>query len=77
MNEDGAAYVAGRIVGSLVVAAILVWLFVYARSRDAQAANRAVLSWRTIVLTVILVVLAAATRLGEAEAAAAGISWAP
>jgi hypothetical protein len=68
VNDDGVAVLAGRIVGSLVVAAVVVWLFVFARSRDTQAANRAALSWRTIVVGIILIILTAAARIGEAQA---------
>jgi hypothetical protein len=68
MSSEELGALVGRIAGALLIAAILVWVFVYSRSRDTQRANRAALSWRTVLVGAILIVLLAAARVGEAQA---------
>ena len=67
MAEDLGGIV-GRILTAFVLAAGLTWVFVYFRTRDSERAKRAVLSWRTIVLAILLMFLSAVARVGDSTA---------
>lgn len=71
MAEDLGGIV-GRILTAFVLAAGLTWMFVYFRTRDADRAKRAVLSWRTGLLAILLIFLSAVARMGDANGMGAG-----
>jgi hypothetical protein len=68
MDSRDVGALVGRIVFSLLIAMAIVWAFVYIRTRDSERAKQAALSWRSVVLGVLLIILVAAARIGEAQA---------
>jgi ABC-type branched-subunit amino acid transport system permease subunit len=71
MDGEGMGRIVGSVAGAVIVAAAIVWVVSYLRVRETSTAKRAALSWKTVLVAVILIVLLAAARIGDAEALAA------
>jgi hypothetical protein len=70
MDGEGIGRIFGSVAGAVIVAAAIVWVVSYLRVRETSTAKRAALSWKTVLVAVILIVLLAAARIGDAEALA-------
>lgn len=70
MDGEGIRRIVGGVAGAVIVAAVIVWVVSYLRVRETSTANRAAVSWKTVLVAVIMIVLLAAARIGDAEALA-------